>query len=457
MMMENAMHHNFLQENNARFMWHPMAHVAEMQRNPPKIFVGARGVELEDIDGNQVLDAVGGLWNVNLGYSCEPVKQAITEQLNVLPYCSTFRGTTDDKAIELSCELVDWFKEDGMSRVFFTQGGSDSVDTAMRLVRQYWKLHGAVDRNKFIALNKGYHGTHYGGASLCGDPKFRRAYEPTLQGVFHIPAPYTYRNQFDEADPETLAANCISALKDIIAQQGAETIAAIALEPVIGAGGVVVPHPSFMPAVREICDKHDILLIADEVICAFGRTGAWSGSRLWGVKPDVMTIAKALTNGYFPMGAAMLNDKVAEVFESDRSAIGFLGHGYTNSGNPVGAAAGLAALKETLRLDVANNAAKRGVELLQGLKELQTRYSLIGDIRGQGLMAAIELVDDRTTKVPANRATMNNVYEATYDAGVMVRLSGHSFILSPSLILTTEDIDRILNALDCGFASVLKK
>jgi adenosylmethionine-8-amino-7-oxononanoate aminotransferase len=433
-------------------MWHPMAHAADMRKNPPKILVGASGIEVEDIDGNRVLDAVGGLWNVNLGYSCEPVKKAIAEQLDVMPYCSTFRGTTNDKTIELSDELINWFRPDGMERCFFTQGGSDSVDTAMRLIRQYWKILGQAQRTKFIAFSKGYHGTHYGGASLCGDAKFRAAYEPTLAGVFHAPSPYAYRNPFNESDPETLARHCLASVREIVQQQGPATIAAIAVEPVHGSGGIIVPHESFMPALRALCDEYGLLLMADEVICAFGRTGAWSGSRLWGVQPDVMTIAKAMTNGYFPMGATLLGGKIAEVFESDRSALGNIGHGYTNSGNPVGAAAALATLKETLRLNVADNAAARGKELLAGLEELKSRYPVIGDVRGQGLMAAVELVESRETKAPAAKPVVNAVYERTYDAGVMLRMSGNMFILSPSLIVTAEDVARILNAMDAGFS-----
>ena len=169
-------HENFLRENNARHFWHPMAHPSEMLENPPMIITKAENTEVQNVDGHTMLDAVGGLWNVNLGYSCEPIKKAINDQLNTMPYCNTFRGITNDKAIELSYKLKEWFYADGMEKVFFTQGGSDSIDTAMRLVRQFWKVKGMNDRVKFIALSKGYHGTHYGGASLCGDPRFRRNY-----------------------------------------------------------------------------------------------------------------------------------------------------------------------------------------------------------------------------------------------------------------------------------------
>ncbi len=184
---------NFLKENNARHFWHPMAHPAEMQAHPPKVIVGASGVEVTDVDGRTVLDAVGGLWNVNLGYSSDPVKKAIAEQLDQLPYYSAFRGTSNDKIIELSYELLDWFAPEGMVRSFFTSGGSDSVESCLRLARQYHKVRGERDRTKFIGLKKGYHGTHFGGASVNGNANFRRNYEPLLPGVFHIAAPWTWR------------------------------------------------------------------------------------------------------------------------------------------------------------------------------------------------------------------------------------------------------------------------
>ena len=247
-------HENFLRENNARHFWHPMAHPSEMLENPPMIITKAENTEVQNVDGHTMLDAVGGLWNVNLGYSCEPIKKAINDQLNTMPYCNTFRGITNDKAIELSYKLKEWFYADGMEKVFFTQGGSDSIDTAMRLVRQFWKVKGMNDRVKFIALSKGYHGTHYGGASLCGDPRFRRNYEPGVPGIFHIPAPYTYRNPFNEENPEILSEKCIQSLEALISSQGSDTIAAFVMEPVVGSGGVIVPHESFMRKIRQICD-----------------------------------------------------------------------------------------------------------------------------------------------------------------------------------------------------------
>ncbi len=446
---------NFLKENNARSFWHPMAHPADSKANPPTIVTGGQGVRITDVDGHEVVDGVGGLWNVNLGFSCEPVKQAIADQLDRLPYYSTFRGTTNDTVIELSEELRDFFAPDGLTRAFYTSGGSDSVETALRLARQYHKIRGDSGRVKFLSLKKGYHGTHMGGASVNGNANFRTQYEPLLPGCHHIPAPYPYRNPFNESDPETLAGLCLMALEDEIAFQGAGTIAAFIMEPILGAGGVIVPHKSFMAGVREICSKHGILLIADEVITAFGRTGSWTGSRHWGVQPDLMCTAKAITNGYFPFGAVMIADHVVEAFESDSTGAAAIGHGYTYSGHPVGAAAALACLAETKRLNVAENAAARGAELFKGLQALGTQCVVCGDVRGgQGLMCALELVSDPEAKTPIDKATIAKVQEETYRAGAMVRVSGPNIILSPPLVLTSEDVQTILTALEAGFRAL---
>jgi putrescine---pyruvate transaminase len=441
---------NFLIENNARHMWHPMAHPAEMQAVPPKVITAGEGVHVTDVMGQKTLDAVGGLWNVNLGYSCQPVKDAIRDQLADLPYYSAFRGTSTGSAIELSYELREWFEPDGLTRAFFTSGGSDSVETALRLARQYHKIRGDRDRTKFLSLKKGYHGTHFGGASVNGNANFRRNYEPMLAGCFQIPCPHIYRNPFGETDPAKLAQLCAAAMEDEIAFQGADTIAAFIMEPVLGAGGVIPPHETFMPLVREICDRHGILLIADEVITAFGRTGAWTGSRLWNVKPDLMCTAKAITNGYYPFGAVMIGEKIVETFESNDDAFGNIGHGYTYSAHPVGAAAALAALAETKRLNVVDNAAARGGELLAGCKGLMAKHDLVGDVRGKGLMVCLELVSDRANKTAVAKSVMADVFERTYEAGVMVRVSGNNVILSPPLILTNGDVNTIVAALDEG-------
>lgn len=441
----------FLKDANAQSLWHPMGHLGELRANAPTIITGADGVCIEDIDGHRVVDAVGGLWCVNLGYSNDVVKQAISDQLFKLPNYSAFAGTSNPTAIEASHAVTKFFKEDGMTRCFFTSGGSDSVDTALRLARQYHRLRGDIGRTKFLSLKKGYHGTHFGGASVNGNIRFRTAYEPLLAGCHHIPSPYTYRNPFDESDPAKLAQLIAASMVDEIEFQGPNTIAAFIMEPVQGAGGVIVPDASFMTLMREICDRYGILLIAHEVITGFGRLGDWSGSRHWGVKPDMMTTAKGITSGYFPVGACLLGDKVADVFESDLSDEAAIWHGYTYSAHPVGAAGVVACLGETLRLDLKSNAAARGTQLFQCMQELVADFDIIGDVRGgHGLMTGVEFVSDKTTKTPMELAVVKRIHKATYDAGAMVRIAGHSIVMSPPLVITEHEVATVIKAMRAG-------
>ena len=441
---------DFLNKHNAKHFWHPMAHPAEMRKNPPKVVASASGVHVTDVDGHTVLDAVGGLWNVNLGFSNQKIKDAIRDQLEEMPYYSSFRGTSNASAVELSYLLQDWFKDDGLVRSFFCSGGSDAVETALRLSRQYHRIRGQLDRTKFISLKQGYHGTHFGGASVNGNAKFRRNYEPMLPGCFHIPAPWTYRNPFNESDPSRLAQLCANLLDAEIRFQSPDTVAAFIMEPVLGAGGVIPPHESFMPMVRDICDQHGVLLIADEVITAFGRTGAWTGSRLWGVQPDLMCTAKGITNGYFPFGATMISEKIAETFESNRDAFGAIGHGYTYSAHPVGAAAAIATLAETERLNVADNARVRGDELMSACRKIQERQEIVGDVRGKGLMLCLELVSDRDEKTPLDKSRVDAIFEASFADGVMLRVSGNNIILSPPLVIESDNVDTIAGAIEAA-------
>ena len=445
---------NFLRENNARHLWHPMGHPGDVQANAPAIIAKAEGVVIEDLDGHKTVDAVGGLWCVNLGYSNDVVKDAIAKQLYDLPYYSAFAGTSNPPAIEASYAVREFFEPDGMVRAFFTSGGSDSVETCLRLSRQYHRLRGEPTRTKFISLKKGYHGTHFGGASVNGNNRFRIAYEPMLPGCFHLPSPYPYRNPFNETDPAQLAQNIANAFEDEVQFQGANTIAAFIMEPIQGAGGVIVPDDSFMRLMREVCDRHGILMIADEVITGFGRLGSWSGSRHYGVQPDMMSTAKGITSGYFPVGAALFNEKVAEVFEKSDPAEGGIYHGYTYSAHPVGAAAVTACLAETIRLDLRANAAARGKQLYEGCQALAAKHDIIGDVRGgQGLMTGFEMVSDKAAKTPIDPATVKRIQQATYEAGAMVRMGPPNILMSPPLTISEGEVQTILNALDTGLSA----
>jgi adenosylmethionine-8-amino-7-oxononanoate aminotransferase len=450
----NQFSSNFLRENNAKQVWHPMAHPAEMEATPPRVIVSGEGVHLKDLDGRRIVDAVAGLWNVNLGYSCEPIKQAITKQLEELPFYSAFRGTTHPRLIELGYKLIDALKPEGMRRAMFTSGGSDSVETALRISRQYWKVRGKSDKTKFMSLKKGYHGTHFGGASVNGNQNFRRAYEPLLPGVYHAPAPYLYRNPFGETDPARLVDLCIAAIDDEIRFQGADTIAAFIAEPVLGAGGVIVPPEGFFTKLRALLDKHDILMISDEVITGFGRTGSWFGARLENVKPDIMCIAKAITSGYFPLGACVVNEKIEEAFMTSTDALASIYHGYTYSGHPVGCAAALACLEETFARDLPGNSTREGEFLLRAWRGLAEKHETIGDVRGKGLMVAMEFVADRKTRAPAGKKYMAALGDAAYEAGALVRISGNNMMMSPPLVIERKDSQEIVDAVTAAIAGV---
>jgi adenosylmethionine-8-amino-7-oxononanoate aminotransferase len=444
-----------LKAANARYLWHPMANPKAMQETPPDIIARGEGSWIWDIDGHKLIDGVGGLWSANLGFGRREIRDAIVAQLDELAFYNTFRGTTHPRAIELSARLVQLMEPDGVASVFFGNGGSDAVEGALKLARQYWKLQGQADRTKFIALRQGYHGVHFGGMSVNGNTNFRRAYEPLLPGCFHVDTPWLYRNPYTD-DPLRLGEICAELLEREIVFQGPDTVAAFIAEPVQGSGGVIVPPPNYWPLVREVCDRHGVLLIADEVVSGFGRTGQLFGTRLWGVEADLWCLAKGISSGYVPLGATAVSARVAAAFQDSAAALGSVAHGYTYSGHPVAAAAALATLDVLEREDVVGNAGRQGAHLLERLRALARRSRLIGDVRGVGLMVGIEMVADRATKAPFGRGAkeVSAVAREAYRRGAMVRTSGPNIILSPALTISRAEIDVLCDALEGAFAEV---
>jgi adenosylmethionine-8-amino-7-oxononanoate aminotransferase len=266
--------------DKSRF-WHPMLHPNEMKQREPIRIVRGDGCHVFDDQGRKLVDGVAGLWNVNVGHNRPEIKQAIVSQLDELEYFQLFDGISHPRAEELSATIIDMLKQEDMARVSFSSGGSDAVETALKLARQYWRVSGQPDRTKFISLKQGYHGVHFGGASVNGNTVFRRSYEPLLPGCFHVETPWLYRNPFTE-DPEELAQICAQMLEREILFQSPDTVAAFIAEPIQGAGGVIVPPASYWPLIRAVCDKYGVLLIADEIVTGFGRSGSMFGSRLWG-------------------------------------------------------------------------------------------------------------------------------------------------------------------------------
>ena len=444
-----------LKAANAQYLWHPMAHPQGMRDAPPDIIARGEGSWIWDLDGHKMVDGVGGLWSANLGFGRREIRDAIVAQLDELAFYNTFRGTTHPRAIELSARLVKIMQPDGVAAVLFGNGGSDAVEGALKIARQYWKLKGQSDRTKFISLRQGYHGVHFGGMSVNGNTNFRRAYEPLLPGCFHVDTPWLYRNPYS-SDPQRLGEICAELLDREIAFQGPDTVAAFIAEPVQGAGGVIVPPPNYWPLVRKVCDKHGVLLIADEVVTGFGRTGHLFGTRLWGVQADLWCLAKGISAGYLPLGATAVNGRVAEAFLQGDPSLGSVAHGYTYSGHPVAAAAALATLDILVAEDVVGNAARQGEHLMQRLQDIASRSRLVGDVRGVGLMVCLELVADKAGKTPLPRGAkeINAVARSAYRRGAMVRTSGANIILSPALTISRDEIDHLCDVLDAALAEV---
>ena len=444
-----------LKAANAKRLLHPMAHLKAMQVTPPDIIVKGEGSWIWDVDGHRMVDGVGGLWSANLGFGRKEIRDAIVAQMDELAFYNVFRGTTHPRAIELTERLLNVMAPEQAGSVFFSSGGSDAVESALKLARQYWKIRGQGDRTKYIALRQGYHGVHFGGMSVNGNTNFRRAYEPLLPGCFHIDTPWVYRNPYTE-DPMALGAKCAELLEREIVFQGPDTVAAFIAEPVQGAGGVIVPPPNYWPLVRKICDEYGVLLIADEVVTGFGRTGELFGTRLWGVNADIWCLAKGISSGYVPLGATVLNAKVTEAFENGDAALATVTHGYTYSAHPVAAAAAVATLDYLQRVDVVGNAAREGAHFMTRLRDIGARHQLVGDVRGVGLMGCLELVADRTTKAafPRGAKEVNEVAREAYRRGAMIRTSGANIILSPALTIERSQIDLLCDAIDAALTTV---
>ena len=446
-----------LQRDNAQYLWHPMAHPRAMKAEGgrPDIIARGEGCWVWDVDGHKMLDGVAGLWSSNLGHSCKPVRDAIVAQLDELPFFNTFRGTTHPRAIELSARVVDLMAPDGVAAVMFSNGGSDAVEGALKIARQFHKLRGQKDRTKFIALKQGYHGVHFGGMSVNGNTNFRRAYEPLLPGCFHLDSPWAYRNPWG-LEGEALGRAVAQALERELVFQGPDTVAAFIAEPVQGAGGVIVPPANFWPLVREVCTRHGVLLIADEVVTGFGRTGQMFGTRTWGVQADLWCLAKGISSGYVPLGATAISRQVAEVFDADTTGAAQVAHGYTYSAHPVAAAAALATLDVLERDDIPAKVREVSEPFQSRLRGLAERSPFVGDVRGIGLMVGIEMVADKATKAPLPKTSdlPARVAREAYRRGLMTRVSGSNMILSPPLVITPQEVDFLCTTLEAAFDAV---
>lgn len=433
---------------------HPMTAPALSAQQKPMIIARGEGVYVFDDKGNRYLDSQAGLWCVNVGHNRAEMNQAIQNQLEKIAYYTSFVDFGNEPALALAQKLIDMLTPERMAKVMFSSGGSDANETALKLARQYWRLQGQSEKTKFFSLKNGYHGVHFGTTSVTGTEVHQYAYEPLMSGCFRIDSPWLYRNPWTR-DPLELGAIVAAMLEREIQHQGPHTVAAFIAEPVQGAGGVIVPPENFWPLIRQVCDKYDVLMIADEVVTGFGRTGNMFGSRGWGVAPDIMCFAKGLTSGYIPLGATVLNDRVASAWNT-LSPQSFIMHGYTYSGHPVACAAGMAALALVEQEDLATNAAQVGQYCLQQLQSLVEQYPSVGEVRGKGLMIAIDLVADKNTRqsVDPMSPLPKQIAMAAQRQGVIVRNVGPKIILSPPLTFEHSHVDTLVAALHCAFDEV---
>ena len=421
--------------NDLNAFWMPFTANRQFKKQP-RMFVEADGMYYTTADNRKVLDGTAGLWCCNAGHKRPKIVEAVQKQVAELDYAPAFQ-MGHPKAFELASRLID-IAPDNMEHVFYTNSGSESVETALKIALAYHKARGDAGRTRLIGRERGYHGVNFGGISVGGIVNNRKFFGSLLTGVDHLPHTHLPdSNAFTRGQPEH-GAYLADDLERIVGLHGAETIAAVIVEPMAGSTGVLLPPKGYLERLREICTKHGILLIFDEVITGFGRLGAGFGADYFGVKPDLMTTAKGLTNGVIPMGAVFATAEIHDAFMQGPENAIELFHGYTYSGNPIAAAAGLATLDTYREENLFERAAELSSyweEMLHGLKGLPH----VIDVRNLGLIGAIEL--EPIAGKPTERAF--NAFLECYDKGVLIRTTGDIIALSPPLIIEKQEIDRI--------------
>ncbi|MFI4890366.1 MAG: aspartate aminotransferase family protein [Steroidobacterales bacterium] len=420
--------------------WMPFTANRQFKANP-RMLARADGMNYWTADGREVLDAVAGLWCVNAGHGRREITEAVSRQLQTMEFAPTFQ-MGHPAAFELANRLVE-IAPPGMERVFFTNSGSESVDTALKIAIAYQRARGAASRHRLIGREKGYHGVGFGGISVGGIVNNRKFFSASMvPGVDHLPHTLDLEhNAFSRGLPQW-GAHLANDLERIIALHDASTIAAVIIEPISGSAGVILPPVGYLQRIREICTKHDILLIFDEVITGFGRTGSPFAAQQFGVTPDLMTTAKGLTNGAVPMGAVFVQRKIYDAFMQGPENSIELFHGYTYSAHPIACAAGLATLDIYRREGLLQRAASLAPRLENAVHSLKGLPNVV-DIRNYGLIGAVEF-EPRSAK-PGTRAY--DVFIKCFERGVLVRAAGDVVAVSPPLIVTESQIDRIVDVL----------
>ena len=436
---------------------HPATSIADHLQKGPRIITEGAGVTLVDSQGARYIDAVAGLWCVNIGYGRHEVADAIAAQARRLAYYHTFSSMSNEPQIRLADRLLG-LQPWKLSRVFFGNSGSDANDTQVKLVWYYNNLRGQPRKKKIVSRLQAYHGTTVATASLTGLPSFHRAFDLPIANILHTATPHYYRNAAPGQSEEEYARALAAELDQLIEREGPDTVAAFIAEPVMGAGGVLVPPRTYFDEVQTVLRKHDILMIADEVICGFGRLGRLWGSEVFGIEPDLMTAAKGLTSAYFPVSAVFVSEKVWTVLRDASPQMGAFAHGFTYSGHPVGAAAAMANLDILLGEDLVGNAARVGAYLQDRLREAFGKHPLVGDVRGVGLMAGIELMADPAAGAPFDPALKvgQRVAQRCLAEGLIVRAlpTGDVLAFSPPLCITRDEVDQVVERFGRGLAAV---
>ncbi|QTP59741.1 aspartate aminotransferase family protein [Billgrantia antri] len=419
---------------------HPFTDFKALAEEGSRIVTHAEGIYIHDSEGHRILDAMAGLWCVNLGYGREELVEAATAQLRELPYYNNFFKSTHPPAVKLA-EALSRLAPPHMNRVFFTGSGSEANDTVLRMVRRYWALEGKPDKQWVIARENAYHGSTVAGLSLGGMAPMHAQGGPTVPKIAHVRQPYWFGEGRDTS-PDAFGRECAAALEAKIQELGEENVAAFIAEPVQGAGGAIIPPQSYWPAVKEVLARYDILLVVDEVICGFGRLGEWFGSVHYGLEPDLMPIAKGLSSGYLPIGGVLVGDRVAETL-IERGGEFF--HGFTYSGHPACAAVALKNLElmqaegivERVRDDVGPYLAERWAALAD--------HPLVGEARSLGLIGALELIDPTTGERFAKSLGAGTLCrDICFDHGLVMRSVGDTMIISPPLVITRAEIDELV-------------
>ena len=430
---------------------HPLYHPDDHTK--PHVWVKGKGAVLIDAEGREYIDGLACLWNVNVGHGRRELAEAAAEQMSTLAYSTNYVGSSNVPAIQLARRMSE-LAYPNLCATYFTSGGAESNESAFKTARFYWKAKGQPDKVKVISRQFSYHGVTMAAMSATGVPGYDKMFGPRVPNFIHTATPYAYR--FEGARTgETVGQAAARMLEETILKEGPETVAAFIAEPVQGAGGIIVPPDDYFQRVREICTRHDVLFIADEVITGFGRTGDWFAMKRWGVQPDILAFAKGITSGYLPLGGIMVSRQVLDVMLSVPYADRWM-HAYTYSGHATCCAVGLRNLEIIEKEGLVDNAAKMGARLLAGMRTL-TDLKAVGEVRGLGLMVAVELVADRSTKAafdPAKKiiGTVKAELEAR---GVFTRNVRDILCFAPALVITEAQVDRLVESTRGAIAAVL--